>query len=159
MESGKWGTGGMRTKLEAAQIATESGITVQLADGRDPKILKTILEGSRGGTVFHPNPKPLGNRKSWLAHALKPLGNLKVDPGACNALKNKGASLLLVGLKEVEGSFTANQPVRVINIEGKEIARGICLLSSQDLKKRINSVTSNESSPMIMHRDLMVLTG
>ena len=65
-----WGTGGIKTKLIAAKIATESGIKVQLADGRDPKTLGELLNGKKIGTIFHPHPKPIGNRKSWLSHAI-----------------------------------------------------------------------------------------
>ena len=86
----------MTTKLSAARIATASGITVQLADGRDPARLEALLQGERGGTVFHPHPEPLGNRRSWLAHVLRPEGELQLDAGACTALQHRGASLLLV---------------------------------------------------------------
>ena len=84
----------MTTKLAAARIATASGITVHLADGRDPSRLEDLLQGGRGGTVFHPSREPLGNRRSWLAHVLKPEGELHLDAGACQALRDRGASLL-----------------------------------------------------------------
>ena len=79
-EPGNWGTGGIKTKLSAARIATASGITVHLADGRNPHILEQLLQGSKKGTVFHPNPNPIGTRKSWLAYALKPLRHATVVP-------------------------------------------------------------------------------
>ena len=85
-DGGRWGTGGMTTKLAAARIATASGITVQLADGRNPSRLEALLQGERGGTVFHPHPEPLGNRRSWLAHVLRPEGELQLDAGACECL-------------------------------------------------------------------------
>ncbi|MED5468917.1 MAG: PUA domain-containing protein, partial [Cyanobacteriota bacterium] len=108
-------------------------------------------------TVFHPHPQPLGNRKSWLAHALKPLGTLQLDEGACDALQNRGASLLLVGVKEVEGNFEANQPVRLINPEGNELARGLCSLSSKELREAIETQMSTNRSPVVVHRDVLVL--
>ena len=156
-EGGPWGTGGMSTKLAAARIATASGITVLLADGRDPQVLDGLLQGRRSGTVFHPHPQPLGNRKSWLAHALKPLGTLQLDEGACDALQHRGASLLLVGVKEVEGNFEANQPVRLINPEGNELARGLCSLSSKELREAIETQMSTNRSPVVVHRDVLVL--
>ena len=153
-----WGTGGIKTKLIAAKIATESGIKVQLADGRSPWILGELLDGKEIGTVFHPHPNPIGNRKSWLAHAIKPVGEIQLDDGASEAIKNKGASILLVGVKEVSGNFIANQPVKVINSEGEEIAKGICSMSSDAIKIGINSRAKTSGSPLVIHRDVLVLT-
>ena len=153
-----WGTGGIKTKLIAARIATESGIKVQLADGRNPKTLGEILEGKKLGTIFHPHPKPIGNRKSWLSHVIKPVGEIHLDHGASEAIKNKGASLLLVGVKKVSGNFISNQPVKVINNEGEEIARGICSMSSDAIKIGINSKSTTTGSPLVIHRDVLVIT-
>ncbi len=158
-ESGNWGTGGIKTKLNSARIATASGITVHLADGRSPSVLKDLLKGSRGGTVFHPHPRPLKNKKSWLAHALKPLGTIHLDNGASEAIQNKGASLLLVGVKRVEGNFSANQPVRIVNNSSQEIARGISSLSSDLLKNALDNTKPSIPSPLVIHRDVLVLTG
>ena len=155
---GGWGTGGIKTKLAAARIATESGIRVQLADGRDPKYLDQLLQGKRGGTVFHPHPQPMSTRKSWLAYAIKPLGALHLDAGACRAIKNKGASLLMVGITKIEGTFSANQPVNVINNQGVEIAKGICSLSSDEIIKALNLRLKSIKSPVVIHRDVLVLT-
>ncbi len=156
-EFSSWGTGGIKTKLSAARIATESGIKVHLADGRDPKILHDILDGARGGTVFHPQAKTITSRKSWLAHALHPQGSLHIDFGASNALKNKGASLLLVGVKEVEGSFQSNQPVRIFDSDGIEFARGIASLSSENIINILETDSTFEKSPIVIHRDVLVL--
>ena len=80
-DGGRWGTGGMTTKLAAARIATASGITVHLADGRNPERLDGLLSGGRGGTVFHPSSQPLGNRRSWLAHVLAARGSTPARSG------------------------------------------------------------------------------
>ncbi len=157
-KGGTWGTGGITTKLSAARIATDSGITVQLADGRDPRVLYELLNGSKIGTVFHPSPTPIRSRKSWLAHALKPLGDLHIDEGACFALQHKGASLLLVGVKSIHGEFRANQPVRLLNPDGNELARGLCSLSSSELLDAKTSSLRTKRSPIVMHRDFMVIT-
>ncbi len=153
-----WGTGGIKTKLTAAKIATESGIKVQLADGRDPETLGKLLAGEKIGTLFHPHPKPIGNRKSWLSHAIKPVGEIHLDDGASEAIQKKGASILLVGVKKVSGNFISNQPVKVINKQGEEIAKGICSMSSDAIKIGINSKSSTTSSPLVIHRDVLVLT-
>ncbi len=155
---GEWGTGGIRTKLDAAKIATESGIKVQLADGRDPTILHQLLQGGQGGTIFHPHPEPLPNKKSWLAHALQPVGNIFIDEGACKAIKHQGASLLLVGVKKAEGDFTSNQPVRLLNQQGQELARGISSLSKNEIYNKLRSKSKMDPSPLVIHRDVLVLT-
>ena len=157
-EQTSWGTGGIKTKLNAAKIATESGIKVQLADGRSHKTLGELLNGSKIGTIFHPHPKPIGNRKSWLSHAIRPVGEIHLDDGASEAIKNKGASLLLVGVKKVTGSFVSNQPVKIINTEGEEIAKGICSMSSDAIKIGINSKSETTGSPLVIHRDVLVIT-
>lgn len=160
---GRWGTGGMTTKLAAARIATASGITVHLADGRQPGVLEELLNGGRGGTVFHPHPEPLGSRKSWLAHALKPMGNLRLDGGACQALRERGASLLLVGVQAIEGSFRANQPVTLVDPDGQELARGLSSMSSDELDRALaaaadQSGDNKTNSPVVVHRDVLVMT-
>ena len=156
-DGGRWGTGGMTTKLSAARIATASGITVQLADGRDPARLEALLLGERGGTVFHPHPEPLGNRRSWLAHVLRPEGELQLDAGACAALQHRGASLLLVGVTAVRGDFAANQPVQLLDPDGEDLGRGLCSMDSDQLRAAMNDPSPGESSPVVVHRDGLVL--
>ena len=155
---GYWGTGGILTKLSAARIATESGIKVQLSDGRDPEILGNVLQGLPVGTLFHPVPNPLGNKKSWLAHAIRPVGEINLDEGACLAIERRGASVLLVGITKIEGTFSKNQPIRVLNKSGKEIARGISSVSSEILKSYIENPVTFDKSPIVVHRDALVLT-
>ena len=156
-DGGRWGTGGMTTKLAAARIATASGITVQLADGRNPSRLEALLQGERGGTVFHPHPEPLGNRRSWLAHVLRPEGELQLDAGACAALQHRGASLLLVGVTAVRGDFAANQPVQLLDPDGEDLGRGLCSMDSDQLRAAMNDPLPGESSPVVVHRDGLVL--
>ena len=131
---GRWGTGGMTTKLSAARIATASGIPVRLADGRDPAVLEALLAGEQLGTLFRPSETPLCSRKGWLAHALLPKGSITVDAGAEQALLEEGASLLAVGISSVEGSFGRREAVRVISEDGRELARGLSALTSEELE-------------------------
>ena len=159
LDEGRWGIGGIVTKLEAARIATASSITVHLADGRSPGILDSLLRGSRGGTVFHPSPHPIGNRKSWLAYVLQPQGILHLDEGACQALREQGASLLLVGIRDVHGDFEANQAVILQDPDGAEVARGLCSLASSKLRLALKSDRIiSRCSPVIVHRNVLVLT-
>ena len=161
---GQWGTGGMTTKLRAARIATSSGIRVRLADGRDPAVLDALLAGERLGTVFQPSPQPLTDRKRWLAHALLPKGTLVLDGGAVEAVRQRGASLLAVGVKAVEGSFGAQEPVRLVDGQGQELARGLCAVGSRDLQQALaqghDALRSllAEQQAVLVHRDQLVLT-
>jgi glutamate 5-kinase len=150
---GQWGTGGMTTKLAAARIATSSGIRVHLADGRDPAVLDALLAGERVGTVFQPSAEPLSDRKGWLAHALLPKGNVRVDGGAERALRERGASLLAVGVVAVEGEFGAREAVRLVNGEGRELGRGISAYGSEELRQLLG-----REGVEVVHRDELALT-
>lgn len=156
-DGGRWGTGGMTTKLAAARIATASGVTMQLDDGRDPQRLAALLDGGRGGTVFHPHPAPLGNRRSWLAHVLEPEGTLYLDAGACAALQHQGASLLMVGITAVEGDFDANHAVRLVDPHGEELGRGLCAMACDQLRQALMDADPPLPSPVVVHRDVLVL--
>lgn len=163
--SGRWGTGGMTTKLAAAQIATASGVRVWLADGRDPEVLQSLLDGTAAGTLFHPSAQPFGDRKSWLAHALHPLGDLAIDRGAERALRERGASLLAVGIRAVRGQFARRSAVRLVSERGEEVGRGISALSSQEIhqamgrpSRQLGSLCTPLTSSAVVHRDELVLT-
>ncbi|MEA5423240.1 glutamate 5-kinase [Synechococcus sp. CCY9201] len=165
---GRWGTGGMTTKLAAARIATASGIRVRLADGRDPAVLDALLAGERVGTVFHPSTTPLPDRKGWLAHALLAKGSLTLDAGAERALVHRGASLLAVGIRAVEGDFRRRDPVRLLAADGRELGRGLCSLSSDELRQVVGLSSEAVRSRLgaggdavgdaVVHRDHLVLT-
>jgi glutamate 5-kinase len=161
---GRWGTGGMTTKLAAARIATSSGIRVHLADGRDPTVLEALFAGERVGTVFQPSDTPLPDRKGWLAHALLPKGSVRVDAGAERALLSQGASLLAVGIEAVEGEFGRQEPVRILSGSGRELGRGLSTLGSEELRQ-IMGLASEEVrrrlgpvGDAVVHRDQLVLT-
>jgi len=154
----EWGTGGIATKLIAAEIATKGGVEVQLADGRNDNNLIKIFNNKRIGTIFHPVDKPVGNKKSWLSHAIKTVGEITLDEGACQAIEKKGASLLVVGVIEVEGEFTINQAVRIVNKNKKEVAKGITSMSSDSLKRILNKKETINLSMIVIHRDVLALT-
>lgn len=150
---GKWGTGGMTTKIAAARIATSSGIRVQLADGRDPAVLQALFAGEKVGTLFQPSATPLADRKGWLAHALLPQGTLKLDSGAEIALLEKGASLLAVGVVAVEGQFAKQDAVRLLSADGRELGRGLCALTSDELRQCMG-----KTGVEVVHRDQLVIS-
>ena len=149
---GRWGTGGMTTKLSAARIATASGIQVRLADGRDPAVLNALLAGEPRGTLFRPSETPLSDRKGWLAHALLPKGSITIDAGAERALLDQGASLLAVGVREVEGDFNRRDAVRLLSLDGRELARGLTAMDSDELQER------KGQRGLVVHRDQLVIT-
>ena len=161
---GRWGTGGMTTKLAAARIATASGIRVRLADGRDPAVLEALLAGEPVGTLFHPSPQPLADRKGWLAHALLPKGSLTIDAGAERALLERGASLLAVGIRAIEGTFSRRDAVRLLSLDGRELGRGLTALGSEELTQVLGQSSEAVRQRLgavgdaVVHRDQLVLT-
>ena len=152
-----WGTGGITTKLIAAEIATKGGVSVQLADGRDNENLMRIFNNEKIGTIFYPCNKPIGNKKSWLSHAIQSVGDIILDDGACYAIQNNGASILHVGIICTTGNFAANQPVRILNKEKKQVAKGISSMSSDAIKSIMNNKSKISHSQIVVHRDVLVL--
>ena len=154
----EWGTGGITTKLLAAEIATNGGIMVQLADGRNENNLQKLFDEKKIGTIFYPLDKPIKNKKSWLAHAIQTVGEINLDEGACKAVLNNGASILLVGIIKVKGDFASNQPIRILNKDNIEIAKGITSLSSDFLKNNLKNNADKSLSVVVVHRDVLALT-
>ena len=154
----EWGTGGIATKLIAAEIATKSGVTVQLVDGRNEINIIDVFNNKNIGTIFNPCEKPIGNKKSWLAHAIQTVGEIIIDDGACSAIQNKGASVLLVGIIEITGNFSSNQPVRILNKNKKQVAKGITSMSSDSIKNIMEKKVDNIYSQIVIHRDVLALT-
>ena len=153
-----WGTGGISTKLIAAEIATKGGVTVQLADGRSQDNILKIFNNFKIGTIFHPCVKPIGSKKTWLIHAIQTIGDITLDDGACHAIKYKGASLLMVGILEINGNFTANQPVRILNKDREQVGKGITSISSDAIKSILNSKVNKLHSQIVVHRDVLAIT-
>ena len=124
----EWGTGGIATKLTAAEIATKGGVEVQLADGRNEKNLINIFNNKKIGTIFHPVDKPVGNKKSWLSHAIKTVGEITLDEGACLAIEKKGASLFVVAFVTIGGvsGIGSGFGGSILGLENEHIL--ICLL-------------------------------
>ncbi|WP_369345468.1 glutamate 5-kinase [Demequina aestuarii] len=126
------GTGGMITKLEAASIATTSGIAVVLASAADAA---SAVAGDAVGTLFHPTGKRDTTRLQWLAHAARTRGAIMVDDGAVRALRGRRASLLAAGVTEIRGSFEAGEPVDLVGPDGAIVARGFAGFSSPEAEQ------------------------
>ncbi|MBI4850209.1 MAG: glutamate 5-kinase [Acidobacteria bacterium] len=136
------GRGGMKTKVEAAKIATSSGGLVVIASGKILGVLERIFAGEAIGTVFLPVTQ-LSSKKRWIAYASALSGTLVVNLGAKLALLNKKASLLPAGIVKLEGNFDRGEVVSISDEIGVEFARGIVNYSSQDATKLIGIHSDN----------------
>jgi glutamate 5-kinase len=126
------GTGGMRSKLQAAELATQAGTAVILANGSQPENLAAIFAGDVVGTLFQPQTARPSAFKHWLGRVVRPAGALIVDAGAKVAVASKGKSLLPVGLTRVEGHFSKGAVVEVRVGEEAPFARGLTNYSSTE---------------------------
>jgi glutamate 5-kinase len=159
-----WGTGGMMTKISAAQIATGAGVRTVITDGRSPQNLVKILQGESIGTHFEPQPRPVSARKRWIVHGLVPAGSLRLDEGAVRAIRDRGKSLLAAGVIGVEGTFENQDAVRLCDRAGQELARGLVNYSSVELDKikglqsdAMQTVLGYPCPETIVHRDNLAL--
>jgi glutamate 5-kinase len=157
-----YSSGGMRTKLIAARIATGAGTAMAIALGEKQHPLAALRDGARC-TWFLPAPEGRTARKRWIAGSLAPLGVLLVDQGAVGALR-QGRSLLPAGVRGIEGQFLRGDPVAVRDEDGHELARGLSAYDS-DAARQIAGRRSDEIEAIlgwrgrdeIVHRDDLVL--
>ncbi|PIF04770.1 MAG: glutamate 5-kinase [Propionibacterium sp.] len=156
----KIGTGGMATKLEAARIATQAGVTVVLAHADR---IGEALAGGQVGTEFRPVGKRRPRRLLWLAHAAQPSGSLHVDEGAVTALRGRKASLLAAGIRRVDGDFDSGEPVNIVGPDGAVLARGFSAYRSGIVRSQLGKTTDElllsdpDHSRPVVHRDLLIL--
>jgi glutamate 5-kinase len=158
------GVGGMITKLEAARLATASGVTVVIANGRKPDVLKQIALGQNIGTIFPSRTSKLESKKRWMLSRLACKGKLIIDDGAVLALKKQNRSLLPAGVVGMEGEFERGDVVDIFGSKGRQIGSGISNYSSQDVavikgaqSETIASLLGYEYGTEIIHRNNMVL--
>ena len=145
-------TGGMRSKLEALRAVTRSGCNAFLANGT--KILPhEVLLGNATGTLFLGNAKKLASRKKWLSFVSTPKGSIIIDDGGLNAIRNKHASILPVGIVGVSGNFSVKDLIDVKDANGNKVARGISKYDSRELKKVMRMKNLDEA---IHKNDLVV---
>ena len=143
--------GGMKSKVEAAKIVVRSGIPLVIASGKKKNVLAKILGGEDEGTLFVPQPTKLQGRKRWIAFFHHPKGTLAVDDGAKKALRESGKSLLPPGVARCEGNFSADDVVRISDLDGTEFARGIAKFSAEEIRaKKLARVE-------LVHRDDLVI--
>lgn len=157
------GTGGMVTKIQAAQLASRGGVTTWIASGREHNALLRIMEGEAVGTRFDPVVSRIDSRKRWLLMD-KPRAQLRVDDGAARKLLGGGASLLPVGVMSVMGEFERGETVAVFAPDGREIAHGVISYDSEAAKQlcgvksdRIVEILGYSYGDALIHRNNMVL--
>jgi glutamate 5-kinase len=148
------GSGGMATKLQAAQIATHAGCRTIIANGNGPRPISALDDGARC-TMFRAQGTPASVRQQWLAGALKTCGALHVDAGAVAALQ-EGSSLLPVGITGVTGDFARGDPVALLNGDGREIGRGLTAYGSSEAA-RIMGCRSDELESRLGYRGRSVM--
>jgi len=157
------GTGGMVTKIQAAQLASRSGVATIIASGSEPDVLARIIGGEPVGTCFEPVNSHLEGRKRWLL-AEKPRGTVIVDAGAARKLLKGGASLLPVGVTDVESNFERGEALAVVGPDGVKIAHGLTNYASGELRKlrgvqsgQIVEILGYTYGDAVIHRNNMVL--
>jgi glutamate 5-kinase len=158
------GTGGMRSKLRAARLATAAGESVIIANGSRPGVLDGLFAAEPIGTLFLPHGSTLPAWKRWLGYTAQPKGRLIVDAGARNAVHNKGSSLLPIGVLQVTGSFGKGDVVALCDADGNEFARGLTNYSAADANRicglrseQIGEVLGTVPYEEVVHRDNLVV--
>lgn len=158
-------TGGMKTKIQAAEKAVEHGINTYIINGTKSEVFSSILAQENPGTRFAADKDIIKAKKHWLKHTLKSQGKIMLDSGAVNALVNKGASLLPAGIKAIDKRFKAGDCVDLIDHHSNSlIAKGVCLYNHTDLKRimgkhstDITNILGHNQSNVVVHRDDMVI--
>ena len=152
----------MRSKVVAAEMATAAGIPVTIASGVDAEAMARALAGEPAGTRFQPQQGRVSSFKLWLRYAKPTHGRLIVDEGAERALRERGTSLLPVGVVGVEGEFEAGDAVEV-RCDGRAVGKGIVNYSAGELQriKGLKTEAVREVMPRAteeaVHRDYFVL--
>lgn len=158
------GTGGMATKLQAADIARHSGIEVVIAAGSSPNVILDLISDKPQGTHFLPIEASLESRKRWILAGPKPKGEVYIDDGAAEAVLENGSSLLAKGIVRVEGYFERGDIVCLYLKTGKLIAKGMVHYNHKELtqiigkhSQQIESILGYENGTTVIHRDDLVV--
>jgi len=158
------GIGGMVTKIEAAKLATSSGVSVIIANGREPDILLRINKGEDAGTFFPARLNKMESKKRWMLSGLASRGKVVVDKGAVLALKKQSKSLLPAGVVKVSGDFQRGDVVDILDEQDEHIGCGISNYSSADMavikgvhSDRILSLLGHDYGAEAVHRNNMVI--
>jgi glutamate 5-kinase len=158
------GSGGMRTKVESARVAVRSATHAVVADARRPGVLAEVLDGEDVGTWFVAQPQRVEARRLWIGFALSVHGRVHVDAGAAEALRQRGTSLLAVGVVRADGSFSPGDAVEVVDPDGRVVARGLTNYGVADVSRLAGRSTTDAVETYgtafareVIHRDDLVV--
>lgn len=154
------GTGGMRTKLQAARMAVSAGIRVVIASSDDDQALAKAVAGESVGTVFHASSSALPRKKLWIAHGSRVQGRIVIDSGAVAAVQDGTGSLLVPGVAAVEGHFGEGAVVEFMDEQGTLVGKGVVSLSAADLRLVLQEEHAGPGAnhlPALIHRNEMVV--
>ncbi len=164
-EQSSRGRGGMSSKLKAILSATSMGEAVILANGRSATVLDDVRLGNTVGTLFLATGGSVPAWKRWIGFTAAPAGHLILDEGACSAVRDKGKSLLAVGVTEVRGEFEPGEVVGLYSRQNTEVGRGMINYSSEDIRRilglrsdQIESTLGHVPYGEVIHRDNLALT-
>jgi glutamate 5-kinase len=159
------GSGGMASKLSAAELVTRAGEVAVIANARAPRVLLRLLKGQAVGTVFVPAAGKMSSRRRWIAQASRPAGRIHVDAGAARALRSGGKSLLPSGIAAVSGRFQKGDTVIVAGPDGRELARGLTNYDAGQVEKikglrtaQVARVLGEKPYDEVIHRNNMTLS-
>ncbi|MTD42793.1 glutamate 5-kinase [Conexibacter sp. W3-3-2] len=162
-ETSALGSGGMRSKVVAAEMATAAGIPTTICSGILPGALEAVLSGEGAGTRFAARPARYSSFKLWLKYAKPTRGTVVIDDGAARALRDGAASLLPVGVVAVQGSFDAGDAVEIVTRAGEPVGKGISTFSRDELAAVAGEKTATVRERLggaadeAVHRDYLVL--
>ena len=159
-----WSRGGMPSKLEAAKMATRSGVTVVICNGRLPKVMSRLATGESLGTLFAPTANRVESRKRWMLTGLSVKGEVVVDQGAERALRSQNRSLLPAGVKGVHGDFYRGDVVYIASLKGERVACGLANYGADEIARikghrshSIQDILGCNYGEEVVHRNNMVI--
>ncbi len=159
-----YGSGGMRAKIEAAKIATSSGVTMIIARSTRPRVILDAVEGKNVGTCFVGEHSRLSHRKRWIAFGNRIKGKIIINEGAKKMLCDRGKSLLAAGIVACRGEFEVGDLVAIVDEKGDQIGRGFVNYSSQEIElirgkrsSEIEKILGHKDFDEVVHRDNLVL--
>jgi glutamate 5-kinase len=161
-----WGSGGMKTKLDAVRLVTEAGEVAVIAPGKRKNVLVDLVAGQKIGTVFAPAQRKMDSRQRWIGLTARPAGTVTIDEGAARAMNDRGKSLLASGITAITGRFTRGDVLLVRDTQGKELARGLTNYSADELalikgkrSDQFAKLLGREGYTAVIHRDNLVMLG
>ena len=164
-DGGSLGRGGMITKVRAAKLAARSGAHTVIVGGRIDQVLLRLRRGESVGTLLVARQPPEAARKRWLSGQLQVKGKLVLDEGAARVVRKQGRSLLPVGVKSLEGDFHRGDMVACVDLQGRELARGLVNYSAQEARRiagrssgAFESILGYCGDDELIHRDNLVVT-